>query len=91
MHVTRFFWLHLGYMLSTLEATVGSLNYDILTPKIRLQCMAFNPLHRNKIVCKSFTEFKLAENNLNFVKQFKYLGHIIDNSMSVTLNWLGVY
>jgi len=44
--------------------------------------MVFNPVSRNKIVCKSFPEFKLAENSLNFVQQFKYLGHSIDNSMS---------
>ena len=44
--------------------------------------MVFNPLSRHKIVCKSFPEFKLAGNHLNSVNCLRYLGHIIDSSMS---------
>ena len=73
-------WNALQCMLNTLEAIVSSLSMTFNTRKS--VCMVFNPVSRNKIVCKSFPEFKLAGNSLNFVQQFKYVGHIIDNSMS---------
>jgi len=44
--------------------------------------MVFNPTSRSKRVPGSFPVFTLCNNQLAFVGQFKYLGHIIDNSFS---------
>jgi len=44
--------------------------------------MIFNPSDRGKIVAKSFPAFTLSSCSLETVNQFKYLGHIIDNSIS---------
>ena len=44
--------------------------------------MVFNPCTRRKIVCSSFPAFSLAGCNLLFVEQFRYLGYIINNSLS---------
>ena len=44
--------------------------------------MIFNPSDRGKIVAKSFPAFTLSSCSLETVNQFKYLGHIIDNSFS---------
>ena len=44
-------------------------------------CMIFNPLAKNKTVCDKFPNFVLDGNELSFVPNFKYLGHIIDNNL----------
>jgi len=44
--------------------------------------MIFNSSDRGKIVAKSFPAFTLSSCSLDTVNQFKYLGHIIDNSFS---------
>ena len=41
----------------------------------------FNPHNRRKIICASFPQFTLAGCELQFVDSFRYLGHIIDNSL----------
>jgi len=48
----------------------------------KMVCMIFNPSNRRKIVCNSFPAFSFAGCQLLFVQQFKYLGHIIDKSLS---------
>jgi len=45
-------------------------------------CMIFNSYNKSKRVRNSFSEFQLAGCNLMYVQQFKYLGQIIDNSLS---------
>jgi len=45
-------------------------------------CMVFNPSSRGKLVAESFPAFTVCNCPLLFVNQFKYLGHIIDNSFS---------
>ena len=44
-------------------------------------CMVFNPHNRRKIICASFPQFTLAGCELQFVDNFRYLGHIIDYSL----------
>jgi hypothetical protein len=43
--------------------------------------MIFNPNDKKKIISNSFPNFKLAGHDLAFVSRFRYLGHIIDQSM----------
>ena len=44
-------------------------------------CMIFNPFVRHKVVSKQFPLFTLAGCQLKYVNQFKYLGHIINDTM----------
>ena len=45
-------------------------------------CMVFDPRNRNKCIADSFPAFTVSGCQLKFVNQFKYLGHIIDNTFS---------
>ena len=44
-------------------------------------CMIFNPIYKHKTVCCTFHEFTLNGACLNYVSEFKYLGHMIINSL----------
>jgi len=46
-------------------------------------CMVFNPYNTRKIISAVFPQFTLAGCKLQFVKHFRYLGHIIDNCLCV--------
>ena len=43
--------------------------------------MIFNPKNRNRIVNTTFPNFTLGSSVLQFVSEFKYLGHIITNDL----------
>ena len=43
--------------------------------------MVYNPHNRRKIICATFPQFTLAGCKLQFVDNFRYLGHIIDNCL----------
>jgi len=45
-------------------------------------CMVFAPKCRNKIISRSFPLFKLGDTTLQYVTEFKYLGHIISDSFT---------
>lgn len=45
-------------------------------------CMIFNPRQHVKIVAKTFPLLNVGGSNLQFVTEFKYLGHIISNDFS---------
>ena len=45
-------------------------------------CMVFNPKNRKMIVDSDFPMFAINGANLQFVSQFKYLGHMINNDFS---------
>ena len=45
-------------------------------------CMVFNPKNRNNIVSKNFPQFTMGNMPLQFVPEFKYLGHVITNDCS---------
>jgi len=45
----------------------------------------FPPVNRRRIIsliCDSFPPLKIGGNNLTYVSRFKYLGHIVSNSLS---------
>ena len=42
-------------------------------------CMIFKPVCRNKVVCDVFPAFMLSGQRLQFINDFKYLGHIVNN------------
>jgi len=43
-------------------------------------CMVAGPYNKYKTVCQSFPQFMLTNRSLSCVTQFKYLGHIIENT-----------
>ena len=44
--------------------------------------MVFNPRQSSKIVSKSFPQFTIGAAQLQFVTEFKYLGHLICNDLT---------
>ena len=44
--------------------------------------MCFLPKNRHRIFSTTFPLFKVGNNDLQFVPQFKYLGHIITSNLS---------
>ena len=45
-------------------------------------CMVFNPEDKSKVVCNNFSCFNVGGKPLQFVTEFKYLGHIITCTLS---------
>lgn len=44
-------------------------------------CMVHNPQNRSRIVKSSFPLFKLGTSNIPFVSSFRYLGHIVSDTL----------
>mgnify|MGYP003529796334 FL=1 len=45
-------------------------------------CMKFDPIDRSKIVASKFQQFTLCGSKLQFVSEFRYLGHIITDQLT---------
>ena len=73
-------WRALQCLLSAVQAAASKMKMTFNTRKT--VCMVFNPHSRSKYVADSFPAFTLCGSQLVFVKQFKYLGHIIDNTFT---------
>jgi hypothetical protein len=72
-------WRALQSLLLIVEDAASKINMSFNTKKT--VCMVFNPFNRRKIICSKFPEFTLAGCQLQFVEHFRYLGHVIDNSL----------
>ena len=72
-------WQALQTLLLAVEDDARKINMSFNTKKT--VCMVFNPHNRHKIICATFPQFTLAGCELQFVDSFRYLGHIIDNSL----------
>ena len=55
---------------------------DMLCNVDKTVCMVFNPVCKRMIVATEFPHFTLNDETLQFVKEFKYLGHMINNELS---------
>lgn len=73
-------WHALQLLLSVLESEAVSI--DMMCNIRKTVCMVFAPKCRNRTVATRFPPFKLFGNELQYVESFKYLGHIIDNTLS---------
>jgi len=71
-------WHALQLLLSVIEK--GAQQIDLSFNTSKTVCMVFSPCDRRKSVSESFPQFVLNGAMLSFVPQFKYLGHIVDNS-----------
>lgn len=72
-------WYGLQQLLSVLEHSAADIGMHFNTKKT--VCMIFNPCDKRKIVKTVFQAFEISGCKLVFVDQFKYLGHIINNSL----------
>src|ERR1700759_1063761 len=73
-------WVGLQSLLNTIDISAQNINMSFNTKKT--VCMIFNPCNKNKVICNTFPVFRLSGCDLTVVKQFKYLGHIIDNRLN---------
>jgi len=100
MQMTLYCWLHFGEQcIDKLQVTAGDI--DMCCNSKKTVCMIFSPKRRSKTVAYQFPNFTINKEQVNFVKEFKYLGHIINNSQlddsdremySITVTcWQGVF
>lgn len=73
-------WSALQHLLSALQQHVS--NIDMICSTKKSVCMIFEPRDRTKIMNVSFQQFTLEGCSLQFAKMFKYLGHMITDSLS---------
>jgi len=72
-------WKGLQQLLSVLYKR--STNIDIMCNK-KTVCMAFKPKLCAKAVADIFPQFSHGTNLVEFVKEFKYLGHMITDNLT---------
>jgi len=72
-------WRALQDLLHILEA--GCLKLDMVCNTKKTVCMIFTPRSRDKLITDAFPCFTLDGRKLEFVSQFKYLGHIINDKL----------
>jgi len=74
-------WSGLQQLLSVLYE--HSTNIDMTCNNKKAVCMVFKPKSRAKVVADIFLQFNLGGTNLlQFVKEFKYLGHTITDNLT---------
>ena len=73
-------WRGLQQLLSVLYK--HSTNIDMTCNNKKTVCMVFKPKLRTKIVADIFPQFSLGTNLLQFVTEFKYLGHVITDNLT---------
>ena len=73
-------WLGLQNLLNVVQGAASDIDMIFNTKKT--VCMVFNPIDKSKIVSLSFPKFVLNGQHLSYVSDFRYLGHIIDESGS---------
>jgi hypothetical protein len=73
-------WKALQHLINLLDQC--ALYIDMTCNVAKTVCMVFNPKNRRMIVANDFPCFTINGANLQFVSQFKYLGHMINNDFS---------
>ena len=71
-------WSGLQKLLDIIEKAAKAVDLSFNTNKT--VCMVAGPYNKHKTVCQSFPQFMLTNRSLSYVTQFKYLGHIIENT-----------
>lgn len=73
-------WRGLQHLLNVLH--VQSLLIDLTCNVSKTVCMVFVPKNRNRMFASVFPSFTFGVSVLQFVPQFKYLGHIISHNLT---------
>ena len=82
MRTTLFYlpsWSALQKLLIALEEHIG--NIDMVCNTKKTVCMMFAPRNKAKVMYVTFPQFKLGGCLLQYVQVFKYLGHMITNTL----------
>jgi len=73
-------WRALQQLLAILDHHIDSI--DMVCNAKKSVCMIFEPRDRSSIMNVSFPQFTLSGRSLQYVKTFKYLGHMISDTLS---------
>jgi hypothetical protein len=73
-------WRALQQLLDLLCIQIEKIDMECNTKKSL--CMLFNPRDRNKVVSKNFPPFVIGNVQLQYVTEFRYLGHMISNDLT---------
>jgi hypothetical protein len=71
-------WVALQFLIDILDFNINQI--DIVCNISKTVCMVFKPICRHKVVCDKFPAFMLSGQCLQFIDEFKYLGHILNNN-----------
>ena len=71
-------WVALQFLIDLLDFNIKQI--DIVCNICKTVCMVFKPICRHKVVCDKFPAFMLSGQCLQFINEFKYLGHILNNN-----------
>jgi len=72
-------WRGLQYLIDKLMLCAKTINMTCNERKT--VCMVFNPQNRSRTVLSSFPLLKLGTSDVQFVQSFRYLGHIVSESL----------
>lgn len=73
-------WAALQYLINLLDCCAVSI--DMSCNIAKTVCMVFHPVCKRKVVASLFPSFTLGGQTLQFVTEFRYLGHIINNQFN---------
>lgn len=73
-------WDALQCLIRCLNVAAGEINMTCNVKKT--VCMVFKPVVKKFIVAEEFPPFYIGDKKLEFVNEFRYLGHIINNKFS---------
>ena len=81
-------WHALQLLLNILDVQYFSVD---LTCNVKISvCMCFLSKNRHRIFSTTFPLFKVGNSDLQFVPQFRYLGHIITSNFCLTMKIFNV-
>ena len=73
-------WSAMQHLLDVL--TVQTHLIDMSCNSQKTVCMMFQPKRRDRIVAGAFPLFKIGSNDIQFVTEFRHLGHVITNRLT---------
>ena len=73
-------WRGLQHLLRVLGNESASIDVTCNTKKT--VSMVFQPKRRDRIIAAAFPLLKINENDIQYVSEFRYLGHIINNRLT---------
>ena len=73
-------WAAMQCLIEVLAVNIGDI--DMICNIDKTVCMVFKPSCRNKIVSQHFPCFTMLNRLIQYVTQFRYLGHILNNEFA---------
>ena len=73
-------WSAMQHLLNVLYAQINMIDMNCNVQKT--VCMVFKPKKRDRVIASSFPMFRIGDNSIQFVSEFKYLGHLLNNRMT---------